>query len=101
MTVLPVCMCVHHVHSWYLWRSEAAVGSPGTGAADNRKLPCGAEDIAWHLDIPFILLFEVGAFTKQGVCGFGQTDCPVKHWDPLISAFQVQGLQTNVNAPNF
>jgi hypothetical protein len=31
---LPACMHVYHGHTWYLWKSEEGVRSPGTGVTD-------------------------------------------------------------------
>ena len=30
MNIVPECMCVYHVHAWFLCRSEENTGSPGT-----------------------------------------------------------------------
>lgn len=34
MSILPACMHVHHVHAWYLQRSEEGIGSPRTRVTD-------------------------------------------------------------------
>ena len=43
--ILCVCECfaymyVHHVSTWYTWRSEKGNGDPGTGGKDGFEPPC-------------------------------------------------------------
>ena len=39
MNVLPTCVDVHHVCTWYLQKSEESTRSPGTGVTDSWDLP--------------------------------------------------------------
>lgn len=41
MSVLPACIYVCHMRAWFLQRSEAGVGSPGTRAMDGCEPPGG------------------------------------------------------------
>ena len=40
MSVLPECMCVHHLHASCPRKSEEGVRSPGTGLIDGYELSC-------------------------------------------------------------
>jgi hypothetical protein len=40
MSVLPVCMCVHHICAWYPWRPEG-VRFLGPGVIDSCEPPRG------------------------------------------------------------
>lgn len=42
MDVLHMCMSVHQVHTWYLWRSEENVRFPVTGVTEGFEPLVGA-----------------------------------------------------------
>ena len=46
MSILPACMCMHHVHAWCLQRPGQGVRSPGTGVMEGCKKQCGC----WELN---------------------------------------------------
>lgn len=37
--ILPICISVHHVHIWYLWRPEEGFKFPGTGVTGSYDPP--------------------------------------------------------------
>lgn len=39
MNILPVCICVHHVHFWGLQRSAEGIGSSGAGVMNGCETP--------------------------------------------------------------
>lgn len=39
MVVLSVCMCVHHVTTWYLWKPEEGIRTLGIGITDSCEPP--------------------------------------------------------------
>lgn len=41
MSVLFVCVFVHHLSSWCRWRCEEGIGFPETGAIECQEVPCG------------------------------------------------------------
>jgi hypothetical protein len=65
MSVLLMCTCVHHVHTWCLWRPEDCVSSPVTGVTDGCKAASGC----WEQNLVGVLLgtkfFKV---QKECVC---------------------------------
>lgn len=40
MNLLSTYVYVHHMHAWYLWRSEKGVGSLGPGVINGHETPC-------------------------------------------------------------
>lgn len=44
MYVLSVCICVHHMCAWYLWKSEKNGGFLGTRVMNDYEIPCGARN---------------------------------------------------------
>lgn len=61
MDVLHACMSMHHVHAWYLHRSEENVGLPRTGVADGCELSC----VSWGSILGFSRRASVFLTTKQ------------------------------------
>lgn len=41
MSVLPTCMSIYHVYTWYPCRPEEAAGCPRTRVIENCELRCG------------------------------------------------------------
>lgn len=46
MYVFPACMYVHHIHAWYLLRSEEDIRYPETVVTDGYESLCGC----WELN---------------------------------------------------
>lgn len=44
--ISPTSTHVHHMHTWFQWRSKKGIGSPGTVVIDNCELP----DACWDLN---------------------------------------------------
>jgi hypothetical protein len=40
MSILLLCMCVHHIHVWNLQKQEEDIGWPETGVTDSCEPPC-------------------------------------------------------------
>ena len=49
LRVLPACMYVHHMHAWYLQRSEEVLKSPGTEAAMLELGPKPRSSARWQV----------------------------------------------------
>ena len=39
MGILPVCMSVDHIYTWFLWGPEEDIGSPRTGVTGDCEPP--------------------------------------------------------------
>lgn len=42
VSMRPTCMSVHHVNTWYLWKSEEVIGSLRAGIMDGFSWCMGA-----------------------------------------------------------
>lgn len=82
----PHDMSVHHMHAWYLCKTEEGSGFPKTEISDSDELPCGL----WELNLgplqeqPMILTVEL-PLQPQMCCFFKEGKETVKYYFRLKS----------------